>query len=119
MKPQNIKEFKELIERYESITIDEIEAVYYESKDWGTYGKFVANKLTGYGCSDTCRLCQAVDDDCTNCVFGPKTEYCCLGDGRELYLKIYSAKNAGELLDAFSVCAAAMREFAKERGIEL
>jgi len=51
MKSKNIKEFKQLILRYESITLEEIELKECD-----------ANELTGYGKKDTCTLCIPVTD---------------------------------------------------------
>ncbi len=68
----NIKEFKDLILKYESITRDDITAGF---KVHDTGGK-IMNMLTGFGDVDVCTLCKAMyikphktNNICDNCVW--------------------------------------------------
>mgnify|MGYP003565590199 CR=1 FL=1 len=72
MQPKNIKEFKELILRYESITLEEIE----KQLNKGDHIDDVKYSLTGFGMSSTCTLCQPLLD----CIDTPNCEYCIYGD---------------------------------------
>ena len=72
MKPQNIKEAKALIERYRSITLEEINAV-RESETFDLDD--VPSCLTGFGSRMTCSLCIAVGassyniEGCKECIY--------------------------------------------------
>jgi len=105
---KNLKEFKELIERYETITLEEIKTEWKKRKDlnWGhsDYAAYeTANRLTGFGSSSTCTLCQAVKQEfvrCGDCVYGES--YGCVNDGNEkTYQKIENTKTPKGLLTAF------------------
>lgn len=61
---KNLEEFKALIERYETITLEEIKTEY--NKNSSLIG--IPNKLTGYGNVTTCTLCLAVRG-CGSCVW--------------------------------------------------
>jgi hypothetical protein len=114
---KNLEEFKKLIERYETITLDEIETVWKDKVD--TYGiadtltYIVANKLTGFGASSTCTLCQSVKTNiihCADCVYGILLG--CIND--ETYHKIENAKTPRGLLSAFKNRAKHLRKTYKE-----
>lgn len=117
---KNLKEFKELIERYESITIEEIEET----------GKFVSdypfvkhqstiNKLTGFGKSTTCVLCNAIiHNHCDGCVYlnGSNINFmlkCTQFQFKKSFDNIRNASNAEELLSAIKERAIVMREHLK------
>lgn len=105
MKPKNIKEFKQLIERYESITLEEIE-------EKGVY----PGLLTGFGTINNCRLCEKINvyaDNCKGCVYYEVTnsKYACNVDRTyETYNAISSAENANDLLQAYRNRAKYMRQ---------
>jgi hypothetical protein len=114
---KNLKEFKELIERYESITLKEIEdceGLYNSDNTLNT----VANMLTGFGSETTCSLCLRVNS-CRECVY--KKQFGCIYNyGLSMASDaIDSAKNPEQLLIAFRNRAKAMRKFAKLKNIEL
>ena len=73
---KNLPEFKKLIERYETITIEEIEEAW--SDDGEATGDYDARKeLTGFGSTSTCSLCRPVMSKehglrCDKCVYGYK-----------------------------------------------
>lgn len=120
MKKKNLNEFKELIDRYESITIDDIEEV---EKGLNViiceYGWAVANKITGFGGGETCSLCKATDQDCDNCVWSHGvgsddcTESYTIPDVGISYDNISKATGAKKLLKAFKFRARVMRNFLK------
>jgi hypothetical protein len=68
---KNLKEAKELLEKYESITLEEIERTYLENQErhYLFDGHDVLNKLVGFGDENTCMLCKAVQGECDNCIY--------------------------------------------------
>ena len=44
----------------------------YPRKTWG-WGAAKANKLSGYGSTETCHLCLSVDAVCGKCIYGKKS----------------------------------------------
>lgn len=110
---ENLKEFKKLIERYETITIEEIENTI--STIGSLYDSEVLEKLTGFGCTDTCILCKAVgfNDDtpaCNDCVYGSLFG-CMYNEGRLTYDAILDADTSEALLTAYRNRAKFMKEF--------
>ena len=108
---ENLKEFKELIERYESITIDEIR------EEWRiikrdeflryTSAHYTAQKLTGFGSCYTCTLCIAVNQECYQCVYGKEVVLlgCLSTENRPSYDNIDRAKTPKQLLRGFRIRA--------------
>jgi acetylglutamate synthase len=97
--PKAIEAAKKLIERYNSITIEEIEgceSTLYRSK---------AHELTGFGSDETCVLCRSVLRNCSSCIYfdtSVSKNYGCTSNANyETYIKIISAKNPKQLLTAF------------------
>lgn len=113
---KNLKEFKALIKRYETITLEEIE------DNWTMPNKltpFTANMLTGFGSLNSCTLCKKVYTDCSECVYWNKDSYsfnyaCNEGNNRETYLAIAWSATPEQLLTAFRSRAAHMREVLKQ-----
>jgi len=132
MRPRNIEEAKQLVQRYESITVEEIKEVAGKRK---FNGRKIANELTGFGDYKICILCKAVPThiynaftsrkECENCLyyeFGG-----CVGlfmEGAEKHPKIAKkleitfenicdAKNPQELINAFRERAKLLRELLK------
>ena len=101
---KNLKEFKELIERYESITLEEIEEV------WGdnSCGESVAQELTGFSGVKTCTLCKSVRSNCSECVYKERG-WCYKSVNKETYYAISDASTPTELLEAFRNRAKHMR----------
>jgi len=103
MEKSNLKEFKELILKYESITIEKIENSdsYQNSMDpkngieeW--FSEEVMQELTGFGTLATCTLCAAIDLktykipafklDCSNCTWVKEIGYkCYIGMNQKTY----------------------------------
>jgi len=114
---KNLPEFKALIERYESITLEDIESNYFIIFDAIT----IANKLTGYGKTPTCTLCQAAKNewdmvDCSLCVYGDKVG-CTLAENKKTYYAISEAESPKQLLKAFKARARHMRKILKAKGL--
>lgn len=111
---KNLKEFKELIERYETITLEEIQYGFEIYK----LGNLVGAKLTGYGTLITCTLCQALKEYndkyvgpssvCKYCVYGPE-KFNCLNRDPTSYYDIYYAKTPEQFLEACRNRASFMR----------
>lgn len=102
---KNLKEFKELIERYASITLEEIE----NADAYISLNK--ANLLTGFGNYKTCRLCISVNRRCSDCCWCHVTGYICNDDdNKETFEDISDAITNEALLSAFKARAKYMRE---------
>jgi hypothetical protein len=121
---RNVKEFKTLIERYETITLEEIEEVWSNKKEIesldlvGEYSTKVAYKLTGFGWNFSCSLCIACDEICSECVY--EINYGCFkSELRESYYNIVNSETESELLNAFRERAKVLRLYAKENNINI
>lgn len=117
----NIKEFKELIEQYENLTLSEIE------EEWIEDGQSTMYELTGFGGCYSCSLCKAVgnkacgpswnknpDCRCHNCVYilrGTDFEFPPCVD--ETYENINYAESPQELYDAIQARIEFMKEILK------
>ena len=114
---KNITTFKKLIERYETITLDEIKKEWERNRkilgDNDTVGFLVAQHLTGFGGSQTCTLCDAVYQNCDDCVYG-EAYGCLTGENHESYEKIEEAKTPRTLFNAFRNRAKHLRKTYKE-----
>ena len=113
---KNIKEFKELIEKYESITLEDI-VLAEATVDVFEYGFDIAQYLTGYGSKNSCMLCGAINSDCSQCVWG-KVEFNFGCIVHPTFKAIENAEDAKELLQAFKNRAAYMREWLIQKEIE-
>lgn len=106
MIPENLKEAKELIAKYRSITIEDIEEKFKsiktdEYKGFSLYSKEIANSLTGFGHVATCLLCGINKIyRCVDCIY-QKMNGCYIGDNDKTYLAICHAQSFEELLQAF------------------
>ena len=114
MQPKNIKEFKELILKYESITLEEIEKHYNKLSR-----KFAHENLTGFGDSETCELCKKVNRDCEICTYAitpgcRRIGTCHSDDNDETFMKIADARTPQELKAAYKARAKHMRNILKE-----
>jgi len=106
MKTKNLPEFKALIKRYESITLEEI-------KELGVFiNYFTAQKLTGFGDPDLCTLCLACKNKCTNCVY--TSAGCMLSRNALTFNKIHDADTPTKLLNAFRARAKHMKTILKK-----
>lgn len=108
---QNIKQFVELIERYESLTFEEIKKEWERSQY--QMGHQVAQIVTGFGGSQTCTLCLSIDGQCLICVYGANDSgYGCLTRSHtKTYNDIDDATTPRKLFNAFKRRAAHMRKY--------
>jgi len=108
MKPKNVKEFKKLIERYESITLEEIEDQAELLVEFNA--THIAHKLTGFGYSKSCTLCRKVKENCNLCVYAKDGigHFNCLDD--KSYDNIDRATSSEELKKAFKRRAIYLRK---------
>ena len=115
MKAKNLKEFKALKKRYESITLEEIKKA-LKANCW-----FIgAQVLTGFGCDMTCTLCLPLKEDgytnCNKCVYSVVKEsgYQCLkGKNKKTYDRILYADTPTLLHNAFRARAKHMQTLLK------
>jgi len=119
---KNLKEFKALILKYESITLEDIRTAFIECP----YVDQIAHLLTGFGSMDTCTLCKAVFTagakfpNCASCVYRGDTDtiaYCNSHGNVETYCAIKGAETSQELKLAFKNRAKHMRKILTEKGI--
>lgn len=95
---KNIKEARELIQRYREITLEEIKEC------WNVFTHkpafYTARSLTGFGTWAACTLCRAVSVKCTDCIY--VFEIGCGKNGNKpTYQAIEQAKSPEALLTAF------------------
>lgn len=115
-KPKNIKEAKELVLRYESISLEGIK----ESGHFRVGGTLytTALKLTGFGSTIKCALCVSIDHECGDCIYSD--HYGCLnGKNRKTYKRIEEANTPLKLKNAFRARAKYIRNRLKELGEEM
>ena len=113
-KPKNTKEFIVLMNRYETITLEEIKEAWENS--YVKRGHDVAQSLTGFGGSSTCTLCLAVKEDCSKCVYGRSERgwYGCLDKPHDkTYHNIDHTKTPLQLRNALRKRAKHMKEYYK------
>ena len=105
---KNLPEFKKLIERYETITIEEIEAAKGNlPHHYGQYqnGGSRVQKLTGFGSFNTCKLCRRVKSNCYDCFYDGDTAC----TRHITYRRIATADTPRKLLYAYRARAKYMR----------
>ncbi len=103
MKPKNLKEFKALIKRYESITLEEIKGIEHISD--------AANTLTGFNNTDICSLCNSISKNCSLCVYKSDYHYfhCVNGINKKTFDEIKNADTPTKLRNAFRARAKHMK----------
>ena len=95
---KNIEAAKELLEKYKSITLEQLEE-YYEN-DPILLGFDILNRITGFGNTTSCILCKAVDGECVNCIYSFRIGerlFPCLD---KIYNEMDRATSAEELFNA-------------------
>jgi hypothetical protein len=96
---KNIEAAKELLEKYKSITLEQLMK---EQKNHCYFGKggIVLHRITGFG-SGNCVLCKSVHSICKNCIYSFREVYephvPCID---VIYKEIEKAKSAEELYNA-------------------
>ena len=66
MKTKSIEAAKKLLEKYKSITLEELEEKYDLHPSW--IGQIVMKKITGFG-TIYCPICETVSGGCENCIY--------------------------------------------------
>ena len=105
-KIKNIKAAKALVKKYNSITVEDILSFEltdepFERTDEPFRGRIPMGKLTGFGNTHTCTLCQTVNNICDNCIYVNMTgEPCDTGTNRLTYAPISWAMNPTKLIEA-------------------
>jgi hypothetical protein len=135
----NLREFKKLIETYESVTLRKIILKYKKARindDSNCYYtdhqllQETARLLTGFGTTGSCTLCNVVpyivdriQPDCEKCIWmlnsSSKLNYCYKGLNNLTYSAISNAITPEQLLQAFKNRALYMKEFLKLNNISL
>ena len=95
----NLKEAKELLEKYKNITLEQLEEAYGDEFLF-KMGDEVLNKITGFGKTDSCMLCLAVNEVCKNCIYSlrlPSESAPCID---EIYDEMCNAMDAEGLFTA-------------------
>lgn len=110
--PKNIKEFKELIERYESITLEEIKEAFKNRL-------YVAKYLTGFRHYKSCTLCVAVKKECNDCVYNEFIGCSLIKSLQDSFNRIYMANTPLKLKNAYRNRAKVLREFSKNNNIKI
>lgn len=127
---ENIEEAKELLRKYRSITLEEINKVY--DKLEFEYGEEVLHEITGFGSICTCILCKKLKSvdipKCSACVWRSlsakeKKDLYCLGSYssgvmeedrvKQTYDGILSSEYPEELLDLVELRADLLEEAIK------
>jgi len=103
---ENLQEFKDLLERYKTITLEEIREAFARKKNI-SHAKAA---LTGFGEVSTCTLCDNIDTLCHYCAWGPDVRACYRGLQKETYKLIEEAHTPEELLAAYRARAEHMEK---------
>lgn len=107
----NINAARKLLEKYQSITLDELTMVWLKlelDSECEIQGSDVLAEITGFGCTGTCTLCQEakslkVDGEffCNHCIYSvhgyPSIDMLCVD---HTYEAIVDAENEKQLFDA-------------------
>ena len=95
----NLKEAKELLEIYKSITLEQLEEAYGD-KFLFKMGDAVLNEITGFGRTNSCILCLAVNEVCENCIYSFRLQERNVPCLDKIYNEICNAMNAEDLFAA-------------------
>ena len=106
----NINAARKLLEKYQSITLDELTVIWLklELDNEEIKGKDVLAEITGFGCMDTCMLCKEaktftndIESYCNHCIYSihgsPSMDMFCLDN---TYHAIADARNEKQLFNA-------------------
>ena len=98
----NLKEAKELLEKYKSITLEELEQKYkiFAPKRFHfREGREIMRRITRFGTS-CCILCIGANDTCLNCIYSFRKENSALQCIDIIYKEMENASSAEELFNA-------------------
>lgn len=116
-KSTNLEEFKNLIKRYKTITLEEITSVVESTVTFEGDYKIAIRHITGFGTRGTCSLCKDMDHYCIGCIHNTlnipyQTKPPCIW--HETYDAIEKARSPQELLTAYRNRSDYMIEFLKQ-----
>lgn len=94
---KNLKAAKELLEKYKSITLEQLEKEY--KKYTFILGKQVMHNITDFG-TIYCIICESASHNCSNCIYSFRDEKSALQCMDIIYREISYAKSAEELYNA-------------------
>ena len=94
---KNLKEAKELLEKYKRITLGELEHRY--KRHPGNKGKFIMQTFTDFG-TVYCILCKSANGICLNCIYSFINEKPALQCMDSIYKEMENATSAEELFNA-------------------
>ena len=94
---KNLKEAKELLEKYKSITLEQLEKEY--KKYTFILGKQVMYNITDFG-SILCIICKSANRVCSNCIYSFRDEKSVLQCMDIIYKEMERATSAKELFNA-------------------
>lgn len=94
---KNLKEAKELLEEYKSITLEELEQKYKRFPK--SKGEFIMKSFTNFGTLH-CTLCKSVNRACSECIYSFRKEKLVLQCMDIIYSEMSNAMNAQDLFAA-------------------
>lgn len=94
---KNLKEAKELLEKYKSITLEELEQKYKRFPHHN--GKLIMQTFTDFG-TVYCAICKSANNMCSNCIYSFRNEIPVLQCMDIIYREMKNAMNAQELFAA-------------------
>lgn len=93
----NLKEAKELLGNYKSITLEQL-IIRYKANPY-MRGKTILNRITNFGTTD-CLLCVSAKHCCKNCIYSFRGEENTIPCFDVIYNEMCSASSAEELFNA-------------------
>lgn len=94
---KNLKEAKELLEKYKSITLEQLKRRYKRCP--GYDGELIMQTFTDFG-TIYCILCKSVDSDCSKCIYSFRDEQPTPQCVDIIYREMSNATSAEELYNA-------------------
>lgn len=94
---KNIEAAKKLLEKYKSITLEELKQKY--KKFSGYKGKLIMSTFTSFG-TVYCILCTSANGTCSNCIYSFRNEKSALQCMDTIYKEMENATSAEELYNA-------------------
>ena len=94
---KNLKEAKELLEKYKSITLEQLEKEYKRYEH--IKGKHIMFNITDFG-SVLCIICKSANNVCSNCIYSFRDENSVFQCMDIIYKEMSCATSAKELFNA-------------------
>ena len=94
---KNLKGAKELLEKYKSITLEELEQKYKRFPYYN--GKFIMQTFTDFG-TTFCAICKSENNICSNCIYSFRNEIPTFQCMDIIYKEMGNAMNAQDLFAA-------------------